>query len=323
VGERELATASASAPASARARWWRFAPLAAAAVVAVAVLRIADFNEQTVEPEVQDEVSPPALLAPSRANEDVAERGALRSAPAEEMAAKFRAPALAPAPPRASEPKPAQPSSGGDPDEVLEPAPLGKSAGPATANEGATSWGGARHAETLTDDANRRRSKMVTAEPKMDAGAQKMGAAEMGVAEMESPALRRAEGLIADRRFAASWAVLDSLLSAAPPAPIVARARFLRLATEEAEAGSDPEAEGVRALAAGYARLADEWPETAAGRDAAERAARLALELSAKTGAGGDCRAARARIAVFCDRYPEDARADSLAAAGASLPCSP
>jgi hypothetical protein len=116
---------------------------------------------------------------------------------------------------------------------------------------------------------------------------------------------------------------VDSLVANAPPDTIAAQARWLGLAVHEAEGGPDPEPEVIRALIAGYAQLAAELPETDAGRNAAVRAARLALGLYAATGAAADCRAAQAQIDAFGDRYPEDARADSLAAAGASLPCPP
>jgi hypothetical protein len=370
----DAARASESSSGGGRARWWRFAPLAAAALVAVAVLKIAELSRPRVDLARRDQVRSPEVASPEVRSPSLLPPDPTATAPADQPAPALHDAANAPSEEvnpspagrglsaSAARPPEREMNSSVDPEagrnaakdkEVAAPSaapgtapaqsmetvetnkeetPKSREAQRALSSETALQAKNSGSAAAMKAGEGSRRTAGVASEPLAIRG-DLDGRAEQEAAEVDSPALGRAEHLIAVGNLPAGRKVLDSLMNGAPPVAIAARARFLRLVAEEAEIESGSQADAttswssserarVRSFAARYAQLADELPATAAGRDAAARAARLALEVSADTGDPGDCSFARARIAAFANRYPQDARADSLTAAGAGLPCS-
>jgi hypothetical protein len=120
--------------------------------------------------------------------------------------------------------------------------------------------------------------------------------------ERESNLDRVREDLARGERRAAA-ARLDSLLAAAGPGA--------------------PSREARREMADLYARLAREETDPALAAPWAERAIALTATLQAESASAADCRLLAARIREFVDRFPADARADSLARAGEGLSCEP
>lgn len=162
--------------------------------------------------------------------------------------------------------------------------------------------------------------------------------------EVEIATLRRVERFFDAQRFDEGHALLDSLFAiedAFAPAESRRRAapqaRALPFATDSAGAETALKLEygeakpdfdhgafdrdPIRRLLAGYARVADRVPRTAHGAEAAARAATLAFQLYRQTGALADCEFARARIAALREGYPENQRTDSLNALETTLPC--
>jgi hypothetical protein len=174
--------------------------------------------------------------------------------------------------------------------------------------------------------------------------------------------LRRAESWIGAGRLAEAQALVDSLLATSPPAAVEAGGRFLAILADEVAvgpapetalegggkasarrmeevAGTRPSAEALmdrttdgppsrdipvrRDLVTRYARVAEEHPRTRAGREAAARAALIAVELGRRTRAEEDCAAARRHSVRFLTLYAGDARADSLRLMTEELPCPP
>ncbi len=155
------------------------------------------------------------------------------------------------------------------------------------------------------------------------------------VGSFPSPAdLAPARDLLARGEPARAGVVLDSLLATWPagdPSPGARGARALRLAAAEAAAGPDPDRASARNLAALYERFSREEAEVELAASWAARAIELTVgagtdepEAAASAPAEpADCRLLAARIRDFLSRFPDDPRADSLAAAGARLPCAP
>jgi hypothetical protein len=141
--------------------------------------------------------------------------------------------------------------------------------------------------------------------------------------------LARARDRLARGGADAAAVLLDSLLAAWGPRDrsLAAReARSLRLAAAEAAAraaGPDGERAAARGLADLYARLSGDESDRALGAAWAARAIALSAEHGAQSGDAADCRLLAARIRDYVTRYGGDARADSLARAGARLPCAP
>ncbi len=99
--------------------------------------------------------------------------------------------------------------------------------------------------------------------------------------------------------------------------------RAERLAAAEAEAGPDPSPEAMRGLADLYAQHAADEPDSLLASSWRARSLALTAELYASTGDAADCRRLAARIGDFLARHPGDARSDSLAAVAARLDCGP
>jgi len=142
------------------------------------------------------------------------------------------------------------------------------------------------------------------------------------------PRLAVARDLLARGEPVLAAAVLDSLLATLPPgdpSPSARAARVMRLRAAAAVAVAAPELDrtSARTLAALYARYSGEESDPELASSWAARA----IELTAGPGGAGadaaDCALLAARISEFVRRFPSDGRADSLAAAGARLPCAP